>query len=234
MKLRISLFWSVVLTIVGLYLLLALVAPTISMLLVGRDEPLPVPGALMTIYMTLILIGVAVYLAADDARLDEFSAPVKSFLIGPEQTESTKNRVLSIARWVVLAALPVMAFAIVYLSSLPSTVAPATLRIAHPTIPFEYQDLVNPHRNPDGSVDANVIEEGQLLVQTNCRPCHGTPANGEGPMAYGFRLRPANFRSEDTIATVIEAYAFWRIREGAPGLPNTGQSLGFGDAGLEG
>ena len=41
-------------------------------------------------------------------------------------------------------------------------------------------------------------------------------------MAYGLRLRPANFRSEDTIATVIEAYAFWRIREGAPGLPNTG------------
>ena len=222
MKRRPSLFLTVVLTVVGLYLLLALVAPYISMVLVGRDEPLPVPGALMTIYMTLILIGVAVYLAADDAHLDEFSAPVKSFLIGPEQTESTKDRVLSIARWVVLAALPVLAFAIVYLSSLPSTVAPATLRIAHPTIPFEYQDLENPHRNPDGTVDANVIEEGRLLFQTNCRPCHGTPANGEGPMAYGLRLRPANFRSEDTIATVIEAYAFWRIREGAPGLPNAG------------
>ena len=40
MKIRISLFWSVVLTVVGLYLLLALLAPTISMLLVGRDEPL--------------------------------------------------------------------------------------------------------------------------------------------------------------------------------------------------
>ncbi len=73
MKLRISLFWSVVFTVVGLYLLLALLAPTISMLLVGRDDPLPIPSALMTIYMTLILIGVAVYLASDDARLAKFA-----------------------------------------------------------------------------------------------------------------------------------------------------------------
>ena len=98
MKRRISLFWSVVLTVVGLYLLLALLAPTISMLLVGRDEPLPIPSALMTIYMILILIGVAVYLASDDARLDEFLAPVKSFLIGPEENESTKDRALNIGR----------------------------------------------------------------------------------------------------------------------------------------
>ena len=84
MKRRISLFWSVVLTVVGLYLLLALLAPYISMLLVGRDEPLPIPSALMTIYMTLILIGVAVYWRPTTPRLDEFLAPVKSFLIGPE------------------------------------------------------------------------------------------------------------------------------------------------------
>ena len=170
MKRRISLFWSVVLTVVGLYLLLALLAPYISMLLVGRDEPLPIPSALMTIYMTLIIIGVAVYLAADDERLDEFLAPVKGFLIGPEDTESAKNRALNIARWVGLAALPLLTFGIVYLNSLPSTVAPATLRIAHPTIPFEYQDLENPYRNPDGSVDAAVIEEGRVLFHTTCRP----------------------------------------------------------------
>ncbi|MEE8536581.1 MAG: cytochrome c [Acidobacteriota bacterium] len=219
---RISLFWSVVLTVVGLYLLLALAVPYLSMFITGRDEPLPVPSALMAIYLMLILIGVVVYLAADDARLREFWAPVQSFLRGPEGIETRGDRVLNIARWVVLAALPLLAFGVVYQNSVPSTKAPATLRIAHPTIPFEFQDLVNPYRNPDGTIDAAVYDEGQLLFQTNCRPCHGTPANGEGPMAYGFRLRPANFRSEDTIATVIEAYAFWRIREGGIGLPNAG------------
>ena len=222
MKRRPSLFWSVIITVVGLYLLLTLAVPYLSMLITNRDRPLPVPGALMIIYLMLILIGVLVYLAADDARLREFWAPVQSFLRGPEAIDTARDRVLNIARWVALAAVPLLAFGIVYLNSLPSTTAPATLRIAHPTIPFEYQDLVNPFRNPDGTVDAAVIDEGRLLFQTNCRPCHGTPANGEGPMAYGFRLRPANFRSEDTIATVIEPYAFWRIREGGIGLPNSG------------
>ena len=41
-------------------------------------------------------------------------------------------------------------------------------------------------------------------------------------MAYGFELKPANFRSEDTIVTVIEAYAFWRVKEGGPALPSEG------------
>ncbi len=38
-------------------------------------------------------------------------------------------------------------------------------------------------------------------------------------MAGGFRLRPANFSDPGTIATVVEAYAFWRVTEGGPGLP---------------
>ena len=41
-------------------------------------------------------------------------------------------------------------------------------------------------------------------------------------MAYGFRLKPADFTTEDTIATVIEAYTFWRIKEGGIGLPTAG------------
>ena len=38
-------------------------------------------------------------------------------------------------------------------------------------------------------------------------------------MAQALRLRPASFRDPGTIATVIEAYAFWRVKEGGPGLP---------------
>lgn len=219
---RLSLFWTVVLTVIGTNLVLLLGVPYLSMLITGRDEPLPVPGALMGIYQALLLVGVLVYLAADDARMGEFVSPIADFLRGPETIRSPADRVTWAARWVVLAAVPLGAGWLVFRGNLPATRAPTTLRIAHPTIPFEYQDLTNPYRNPDGTVDPAVIEEGRLLFQINCRPCHGTPANGEGPMAYGFRLRPANFRSEDTIATVIEAYAFWRIREGGVGLPSAG------------
>lgn len=219
---RLSLFWTVILTVIAAYLVLQFVLPLVSMLIVGRDRPLPVPGALMVIYMALVLIGVFVYLAVDEGRIKEFWAPIEALLRGRDDIQTRDDRLYNIGRWVVLIAFPLAAGWIVYSSIAPSTSAPTALRIQHPTIPFTYEKLTNPFRNPDGTIDPETIEEGRLLFQINCRPCHGTPANGEGPMAYGFRLRPANFRSEDTIATVIEAYAFWRIKEGGIGLPAEG------------
>lgn len=222
MSKRLSLFWTVILTIVGTYLFLQFVVPYASMLMVGRSNPLPVPGALMGIYLVLILIGVLVYLAADEARLKEFWAPIEALLRGREKVQTTADRLFNIGRWVVLAVVPLGAGWVVFSSTAPSTSPPAALRIQHPTIPFAYERLTNPYRNPDGTVDPTIIEEGRVLFQTNCRPCHGTPANGQGPMAYGFRLKPADFTTEDTIATVIEAYTFWRIKEGGIGLPTEG------------
>ncbi|MCI0398756.1 MAG: cytochrome c [Chloroflexi bacterium] len=219
---RLPLFWTVILTILGAYLFLRLVVPYASMLIAGQDNPLPVPGALMGIYLALIVAGVFVYLAADEARWRDFGAPVEALLRGRETIQTTNDRILHIGRLVILAAVPLLAGWIVYSNTAPSSTPPAALRIQHPTIPFAYEKLTNPYRNPDGTVDPEIIEEGQVLYQINCRPCHGTPANGEGPMAYGFRLKPANFRSEDTIATVIEAYAFWRVKEGGIGLPTAG------------
>jgi len=57
-----------------------------------------------------------------------------------------------------------------------------------------------------------------VLYQKNCRPCHGTTARGDGPMAWGLRLKPVNFVDPGTIATLVEAYLFWRIKDGGPGL----------------
>jgi len=62
--------------------------------------------------------------------------------------------------------------------------------------------------------------EGRALYQINCRPCHGTRTAGDGPMAYGFKLRPINFTDSGTIETVVEGYTFWRVMNGGPGLPN--------------
>ncbi len=219
---RLNLFWTVVITVLGAYALLQFGVPYASMVIAGRSNPLPVPGALLGIYLGLILVGVFAYLAADEARLREFLEPVESLLRGPESTRTTRGRVFGVARWGVLLAVPLGVGWVVYSRTAPSSTPPTALRIQHPTIPFEYEKLTNPFRKPDGTVDPAVIEEGRVLFQVNCRPCHGTPADGDGPMAYGLRLKPANFRSEDTIATVIEAYAFWRIKEGGIGLPVEG------------
>jgi len=219
---RLNLFWTVILTVVGTYLLLQFGVPYASMLIAGRSNLLPVPGALMGIYVVLILIGVFVYLAADEARLKEFWAPIEALLRGRAKSQAIGDRLFNVGRWAVLIVVPLGVGWAVYSSLAPSATLPTALRIQHPTIPFAYEKLTNPYRNPDGTVDPAVIEEGRVLFQINCRPCHGTPADGQGPMAYGFRLKPANFRSEDTIATVIEAYAFWRIKEGGIGLPVEG------------
>lgn len=62
--------------------------------------------------------------------------------------------------------------------------------------------------------------EGRILYQINCRPCHGTKADGNGPMADGFRpRRPTNFTDVGTIETLVEGYAFWRVKTGGLGLP---------------
>jgi len=62
--------------------------------------------------------------------------------------------------------------------------------------------------------------EGRALYQINCRPCHGAGTAGDGPMAYGFKLRPINFTDNGTIETIVEGYTFWRVMNGGPGLPN--------------
>ena len=66
------------------------------------------------------------------------------------------------------------------------------------------------------------IEEGRILFQTNCRPCHGTKARGDGPLARGLRRQPADFTGVETIATLVEGAVFWRIKKGGIGLPSQG------------
>ena len=125
----------------------------------------------------------------------------------------------SIVRIIVLAAFPLLVGWLVYSQVAPSVKTPTALRVQHPTFPSEYEKLENPFQNADAQTRAKYIEEGRNLYQINCRPCHGTKADGKGPMARGFRLKPANFTDPGTIATVVEAYSFWRIKEGGLGLP---------------
>jgi mono/diheme cytochrome c family protein len=49
--------------------------------------------------------------------------------------------------------------------------------------------------------------------------CHGDNLDGKGHFAFGFNPPPANFQDPGTIAMLQEAYLFWRIAKGGPGLP---------------
>jgi mono/diheme cytochrome c family protein len=213
-RFQLSIFWSVIITIVLLYLFLKLGVPYLSMKIVSAENLLPIPGALMAIFLILILVGIFVYVTASDQRIEEFLDPITRFLRGERE-----GFLYRAARVVVLVLFPVLLGWAVYSRAAPQLGTPAGLRIQHPTIPGEFEKLENPFRKASPEKQAQYIVEGRVLYQKNCRPCHGTKADGNGPMAGGFRLKPIDFTDPGTIATVVESYAFWRVKEGGIGLP---------------
>lgn len=237
-RFRLSTFWATALSLALSFALVKYGVPYASMLIVGAPKPLPVPEALMAFYGILIAAGTWVYLTFDERRWAEFKAPVVAFLRG--DFRGSDNGFKRIARTGILALIPLLIGWAVYRQGLPEASSPTALRIQHPTIPGAFEKLQNPFRNPTDDMvrkflaerkpSAGVDEARRLLIEAalqegreifvrNCQWCHGDGGDGDGPMARGFRLRPANFRDPGTIATVVEAYAFWRAKEGGPGLP---------------
>jgi mono/diheme cytochrome c family protein len=218
LSIRLPLFWSTLLTLVVVYLILVYGTPLLTTLIIGTDRWLPMPQTLLFMFMILALIGAFIYVTVSDERIAEFMGPIFTFFRGnPEGSWPIWARWGRIAG---LVALPILVGGFVYTQAKLSATPPTTIRIQHPTIPGAFEKLTNPFRNPDGSLkDPQVMEEGRVLYQKNCRPCHGTTAGGDGPMARGFRLRPINFRDPGTIATLVEGYLVWRIKEGGIELP---------------
>ncbi|MEW6325497.1 MAG: cytochrome c [Nitrospirota bacterium] len=235
MKRRISLFWYAVITMVIVYLIVKFAIPIVSMWITGRPYPLIVPTTLTVIYMLLAIIGLAAYITMSEENMREFLDPIARFLRGGQAGPA------GLARLLVLGLIPVLVGWVAFDRVAPKVQSPTGIRIQHPTIPGQYEKLVNPYRDPSeemvnafmqneglnvpaeearGRLIHQAMTEGRGLYQKNCRPCHGSKADGNGPVAAGYRLRPANFRDPGTIATVVEAYAFWRIKEGGRGLPN--------------
>ena len=228
-KKKFPLLLGCVITFVVVYLLFKFVAPVASAKIVGKDRPLPLPSTLMLIYMVLTTAALAIFVTTSQDKIDEFKRPIINFLKGE-----------GVLRLGVLVVLPLLAGFVAYQKSAPRVAPPVMIRVQHPTLPGKFEPLQNPFRKPTDEMvqkfvaekgltvsgaearamfDQHIMAEGRDLFQINCRPCHGSKADGNGPMAWGFRLRPADFTDPGTIATVVEPFLFWRINEGAFGLP---------------
>jgi|TARA_B100001971_G_scaffold212612_1_gene243301 mono/diheme cytochrome c family protein len=219
MRQRVTLFWGAVIILAVAYLFLRFGIAYLSQVIIGAENPLPAPGALLSIYVVLIVIGLAVYISMNGDNQTAFLRPITAFLRGPETTDTRGDKAFLGARWAVIGLVPLLVGFVVYSQVAPSTGTPTMLRIQHPGLPKKFEDSENPFRGVDEATQAVYLEEGRDLFYINCRPCHGTKANGAGPMARGFRLKPADFTDPGTISTVVEAFAFWRVRTGNPGLP---------------
>lgn len=201
-----------ILTLAGVYLGIRYGLPRVAVWVGLSEQPAPIPAFAQLMYLACALVGVLVYVSSNDRRWRLFLGPMVRLFVPPAHRSSA-------LRILVLAALPILAGWTAWRRVMPRTQPPAALRVQHPAMPRAYAELRNSFRDLAEPEQRAVMREGIILYQKNCRPCHGTKAGGDGPLARGLRLRPANFQDRGTIATVVEPFALWRIKQGGVGLP---------------
>lgn len=230
-KKRIPFFWITIISFVIVYLFLKFVTPFIFKGIKGGSQLIPLPGTGMLMYVLLLILATFSYISYSAKKFSDFYEPIIRFL--------AKGNTPSYC--IVIGLVPLFIGWGVYNWVSPKTVSPTGIRIQHPALPGKFGKLENPFRNPSeedirrfieeeklgdiGKEEAKLAliekytDEGRGLYQLNCHPCHGCAANGNGPLADGFRLRPINFTDPGAISTVVETYVFWRAKEGHPVLP---------------
>ncbi|MBI3916482.1 MAG: c-type cytochrome [Betaproteobacteria bacterium] len=153
-KPRVNRFWSTVGAFVVIYALVKWGIPAASREVTGLPFPLPVPGALVFIYMTLAVVALAILVTFSDEYLNEFVGPVKKFLRGDYGR---------VPRMVVLVAMPLLVGWQVYAVTVPDVAVPASLRIQHPSsnFPKSFETLKNPLASPSDADVQAFIEQAK-------------------------------------------------------------------------
>jgi mono/diheme cytochrome c family protein len=178
----------------------------------------PAPWSVLTLYMGIVLISVLVFASSDSDSWRDFLRPIRATL-----TER-RLRPLRVALMVVI---PLLFGYYAYTQAAAKPQAPPELRAVHPAPPASIQfrgkeiaisGFDNPLRKDQANFKQNVAAGGVIYIR-NCMFCHGDNLDGQGHFAAGFNPPPANFQDPGTIAMLQEAYLFWRIAKGGPGLP---------------
>mgnify|MGYP001159491489 FL=1 len=192
-----------------------------------------IPWTLFITYMVMWSIGTFLYISQDPETFREFRAPIVKTIIGEYK----------LARIVVFTALPILVGFATYNTIYPSFQEPVELRTVHPAPPattkvhgktYPLESTNNPFRIDEQDnykdsfpfLDADkheymkYVTEGGTIFFQNCHYCHGDQLNGLGMFSHVFNPTPANFIDPGTIAMLQEAFLFWRVSKGGPGLPN--------------
>ncbi len=185
----------------------------------------PVPASVIKIYMGIVVLSLAAYILTDKERIAEFWRPIEAFV--------TERRFRPYLAAVVLLIPALVAFRI-YAGMTATPRAPFFARTVHPAPPdaitvhgneIALGTADNPYReleqtNPEEFRER--LENGRVIYYQNCFYCHGDLMGGAGMFAPALNPIPTNFQDPGTIAMLREAFLFWRIAKGAPGLPEEG------------
>lgn len=185
----------------------------------------PVPFSVIQLYMGIVTLSLFVYVLTDGERIEEVRKPVVAFIIEPK---------FRLALLATLIALPLLAAWTVYSRMNRNPQPPTFARTVHPAPPdeitvsgteFALGTIDNPHRaleETDPAAFRVRLESGRKVYYENCFYCHGDLMAGEGMYAHALNPLPTDFQDPGTIGMLREAFLFWRIAKGAPGLPEEG------------
>ena len=134
-------FWSSLLVLAAVVVLVKWIIPAVSRYLTGLPFPLTVPASLQALYIGLALIGLVVYVTYSDAHMKEFWQPIARLLRAEYGTRP---------RLAVLLIVPLLTAGWVYEQASSSQQPPTYLRIQHPSsnFPKEFEHLRNPFAEP--------------------------------------------------------------------------------------
>lgn len=180
----------------------------------------PVPQSVVVQFMFIALVGILIYVSADEARWKAFKEPVNATLV---------DRDKKWLRGALLVLIPLLVGFTTYQQTRPRVSAPIQLRSIHPAPPtsitfkgktMALAGLENPLRKRGNLADHR--KEGARVYIQNCVACHGDRMDGRGHYGHGFSPAPLSFADNGTIAQLSEGFVFWRIAKGGPGLPKEG------------
>ncbi|MEE2750795.1 MAG: cytochrome c [Myxococcota bacterium] len=216
---RLGLFWSAAIFFVA----------TVAFAQYGFEPA--APASVVKLYAMGVFVALAMYVTSSDAALEQFWGPIEQIMVDP-----SKKFVL----WALLVLLPGVVAWQTYESSLPATEPPPKIRSVHPAPPntIDFQapgdsesmtfDVVNgdsPIRaleTSDPEKFAEHVANGKDVYYENCFYCHGDYLAADGHYADAVSPPPANFQDKGTLAMLQEAFLFWRVAKGGPGLPSSG------------
>ena len=106
---------------------------------------------------------------------------------------------------------------------------PTTIKVQPPGVdePKEFNVIKgnSPFRHLEKSDPAKFAEHvarGKTVYYENCYYCHGDTLSGDGHFAATVNPRPANFQDPGVLPQFQEAFMFWRVAKGGPGMPDAG------------
>ncbi len=214
-----GLFWSS----------LSYTAATLVWLLFGF-EPL-VPASVVVLFGGTLIIAVLLYVSSSEESRRAFTAPIISVMVKPK---------LWLPRIILLLGIPTLVGWATYQGALPSATAPPKVRSVHPSPPNSMSVLtpgmneatkfdiiagdspLRPLEESEPEVWAEKLALGKVVYYQNCYYCHGDYMAADGHYANAVKPPPANFQDPGTIAMLEEAFLYWRVAKGGPGLPDAG------------